>query len=195
MYVILYPNDVKSEIIFSATKPPCNCTIPGTFSKTTTLGFIIVAVLACAVCLILRLNAQSQDVKTITDGKQEIYNIELSVKNVRVTSVQYFNRGDLFFLEKWTSRMPLGEIVSVQHGDAQSYYADIEGHSVLVPNQSVNEQTKRSDMTLTIEVTGLWNSDGEFLLDGTEHLSVNKEITIVNKYITVYGTILSIKKP
>lgn len=157
--------------------------------------FIILAVLACAVCLFLRMNYQSEDVKTVAEGQRETYNIELSVKNVRVTSVQYFNQGDLFYLEKWTSRVPLGEIVSVQYGDAQTYYADIEGKSVLVPNQSEDEQTKRSDMTLTFEVSGLWSKDGDFLLDGTEHLSVNREITIVNKYITVYGNVISIKKP
>jgi len=157
--------------------------------------FIILAVIACGICLFLRLNAQSQDVKTLTDEELESYNIELSIKNVRVTSVKYFNSGDQFFLEKWTSRMPLGEIVSVQYGDAQSYYTDMEGKTVLVSNQSEYESTKRCDLTLNLEVKGLWTPDGEFLLDGTEQLNVNKEITILNKYITVYGNIISIKKP
>jgi len=156
--------------------------------------FIIAAVLACAACLFLRMNAQSDDVKTLTDGTKQSYELVLAVKNIRNTSVQYFNQGERFFLNKQTSRMPLGEIVSVQSGDAQSYYGDIEGQSVLVPNQSVDEQTKRSDMILTFEVSGLWDGKGNFLLDGTERLGVNKEITILNKYITVYGTILSIKE-
>ena len=63
-----------------------------------------------------------------------------------------------------------------------------------MPNQSVDEQTKRSDVTLTFEVTGIRDSSGNFLLEGTERLGVNKEINIVNKYITVNGTILSIKE-
>jgi len=155
--------------------------------------FIIIAVLACAVCLFLRMNAQSDDVKTLSEKKQETYTVELLVKNIRVSSVKYLAQGEKFYLEKWTSRAPLGEIISAQSGDAQTYYSDLDGKVLLVPNQSINEQTKRSDVTLTIEVSGLWDGEGNFLLGGTDRLSVNKEITIVNKYITVYGTILSIK--
>ena len=156
--------------------------------------FIIVAVLACAVCLFLRMNTQSDDVKTMTDGNMKTYEVEIAVKNVRNTSVQYFNQGEQFYLDKKTSRMYLGEIVSAQYGDAQTYYGSIEGVSVLVPNQSVDEQTKRSDMILTFEVTGLWDGKGNFLLDGTERLGVNKEVTILSKYIEVFGTILTIKE-
>lgn len=156
--------------------------------------FIILAILVCGVCLFLRMNAQSEDVKNLTEGVMKNYEIELSVKNVRVTSVQYFGQGERFFLEKQKSRMPFGEIVSSQYGDAQTYYSDIEGKTVLVPNQSVDEQTKRSDVTLTFEVSGFWDNNGNFLLEGTERLGVNKEINIINKYITVNGTILSIKE-
>ncbi len=156
--------------------------------------FIIAAVLVCAVCLVLRMTAQSEDVTSITDSTPKDFQLVLSVKNVRVTSVQYFNRGDTFYVENWTDRVPLGEIAAVQYGDAQTYYTDLEGNTVLVSNQSTDEQTKRSDITLTFDVEGLWNANGDFLLGAEEKLNVNQQITIVNKYITVYGTILSIKE-
>ncbi len=158
--------------------------------------FIIAAVLVCAVCLFFRMTAQSEDVKLAEDANavQKDCQLVLSVKNVRVTSVQYFNRGDKFKLEKWSSRVPLGEIAAVQSGGAQTHYVDIEGNTVLVTNQSEDEQTKRSDITLTFDVSGFFNADGDFLLNGTEKLLVNQEITIVNKYITVYGMIMSIKE-
>ncbi|MBE6598373.1 MAG: DUF4330 family protein [Ruminococcaceae bacterium] len=154
--------------------------------------FIIAAVVICAVCLILRMNGASEAVTTLNEMEMKTYTVDLSVKNVRETSVNYFDKGEPFFLEKEKAKVLLGDVISVQSNAARVFYTDEDGKTVLVPNSAVTEQSSRSDVTLSLEVEGIRNADGEFLLGGSEYLGVNKEIKIASKYIEVTATVLSI---
>ncbi len=154
--------------------------------------FIIIAVIVCAACLVLRIYGGSEAVNSLESPDMKTYTLVLSVKNIRETSVKYFDMGEKFFLEKEKSRLPLGEMLSIQASGAQSYYTDSDGRILLVTNVGGTEQSSRSDVTLTFEVEGIRNAKGEFLLLGSDYLAVNKLMKIASKYVEVTGTILSI---
>ncbi len=164
-------------------------------NKKTRLGaldvFIILAVIICAVCLTLRMMGGSEAVNTMEE--KEAYTLVLSVKNIRETSVKYFDTGEKFYLEKEKARIPLGEVVSIQGNDAQTHYTDADGTTILVPNSAVTEQSKRKDVIVVLEIEGVRTADGSFLLDGSDYLAVNKKIKIASKYVEVTGNVLSIE--
>ncbi len=156
--------------------------------------FIIVAILICAACLVLRMYGGSEAVNNLGTMETKTYTVVVSVKDIRESSVKYFSMGETFFLEKEKSRIPFGEVIATQASDAQVYYADDDGTVRMVSSGGVTEQSSRSDVTLTFEVEGLRNGAGQFLLGGSDYLGVNKPIKIASKYVEVQGTILSISE-
>lgn len=153
--------------------------------------FIIAAVITCIVGLGLRMFSKS-DAVVNNNAVMENYVVSFSVSNIRGSSVNYFNKGDVFFLRENTVR--LGELMERSVLPAQRYYSDINGKTVYVMNESTDDRTKRMDVTASLLVSGIMDEQGRFLLNGTQYLGVNKEMEIKSKYIAVNVKITSIAK-
>jgi len=153
--------------------------------------FIIAAVLICIAGLVLRTFVKSDAISN-NNAVMENYVVSFSVGNIRASSVKYFEKGDTFYLKE--NNMKLGEIIDTADLPARKYYSDIDGKSVYVMNESTDDRTKRVDLDASLQVSGIIDSNGRFLLNGTRYLGVNKEVEIISKYITVNVKITSITK-
>lgn len=153
--------------------------------------FILVAVVVCIGGLLLRMFVRSDAVATNT-AVMEDYVVSFQVRNIRASSVKYFNRDDLFFVNDGGER--LGTLLSVSDLPAQRYYTDIDGKTILVMNESTDDRTKRVDLEADLLVSGSVDGNGRFLLNGTTYLGVNKDFYIRSKNIIVNIKITSIAK-
>ena len=151
--------------------------------------FIVLALAACVIGLGLRMFSQSEAVENSTAVMKD-YTVDFKVNNIRGSSVNYFNVGDVFFLKEGNVR--LGELVSRSDMLAQRYYTDLDGNTVLVMNEATDDMTKRIDLDGRLLVSGVRDADGRLLVNGQQYLGVNKEITIKSKYITVNVRITAI---
>jgi len=153
--------------------------------------FIVLALAACVVGLGLRVFSRSEAVENST-AVMKNYTVDFEVCNIRGSSVNYFNVGDVFFLKEGNVR--LGELVSRSDMLAQKYYTDINGNTVLVMNEATDDMTKRIDLDGRLLVSGIRDADGRFLVNGQQYLGVNKEVEIKSKYITVNVRITAIEE-
>ena len=153
--------------------------------------FIVLALAACVVGLGLRVFSRSEAVENST-AVMKNYTVDFEVCNIRGSSVNYFNVGDVFFLKEGNVR--LGELVSRSDMLAQKYYTDINGNTVLVMNEATDDMTKRIDLDGRLLVSGIRDADGRFLVNGQKYLGVNKEVEIKSKYITVNVRITAIEE-
>lgn len=154
--------------------------------------FIIAAVITCLVGLGLRIFSKS-DAVVNNNAVMENYVVSFSVSNIRASSVKYFSKGDVFFIKE--NNVRLGELMDrPSELPARRYYSDINGNTVYVMNESTDDRTKRRDIEADMLVSGIVDSNGKFLLNGTQYLGVNKEVEIKSKYITVNVKITSIEK-
>ena len=153
--------------------------------------FIVLALAACVVGLGLRVFSRSEAVENST-AVMKNYTVDFEVCNIRGSSVNYFNVGDVFFLKEGNVR--LGELVSRSDMLAQKYYTDINGNTVLVMNEATDDMTKRIDLDGRLLVSGIRDADGRFLVNGQKYLGVNKEVEIKSKYITVNVRIIAIEE-
>ena len=163
--------------------------------------FIVLALAACVVGLGLRVFSRSEAVENST-AVMKNYTVDFEVCNIRGSSVNYFNVGDVFFCSEDTARLTflkegnvrLGELVSRSDMLAQKYYTDINGNTVLVMNEATDDMTKRIDLDGRLLVSGIRDADGRFLVNGQKYLGVNKEVEIKSKYITVNVRITAIEE-
>lgn len=143
---------------------------------------VILAVIIMAVGVYVRFFGGPT--KTVVEDSTFYYSFK--VKGIRGTALEAMKKnisGNFMLDEKVTGEM--GKLIKVEEGTAYSEIKKNNGEIVYV------EVPDRYDVVLTFEMRGKVNERGYFS-PSLEDISSGINYNIIGKYVSVYGTVLSV---
>ncbi len=154
--------------------------------------FIIILLVACLVSVGIRIFS-TMNSDTGSHAQLDNYIVSFKILNIKDSSAKnYFEKGTKFYLKDSEEFFgTLREGVTIK--DAESYYQMHDGTVVLSTNNA-NGDLYRVDVEASLDVQGMTDANGVFLLDGNKYLAPNKEVLIYSKYLSVNVKIMDIKK-
>ena len=146
---------------------------------------ILILIIGCLAGLALRYQLINV-IRSEGDSTSAIVSFYLS--DIRFTSEDYFNEGDVFYLASEKEEFGVLE-AGFTFEPAAEYNMTRDG--VYVKTSSVNG---RSDMYGSLRAKGTFTPDGEFLLNGTKYIAAGSELSVYSSNIEI-NIILTDVKP
>lgn len=153
---------------------------------------IVVVVLLIAALAVRFIGTHGSEASTGT--VLEHYIVSFKICGIRHTSAEKFmEAGTSFYLDETGDYLGTLRSNGFTVNDAKNTYELTDGSIVSVTTTGEDDLYK-VDVACSFDTEGRLDSNGNFLLNGTRYLGVNKEVKIVSKYLSVTGYITDISK-
>jgi FlaG/FlaF family flagellin (archaellin) len=150
------------------------------FGKISVIDIAVILVVAVvATAAYLKFNVIGE---TATSVKTTPTTYTVLVRGIRQTTADMFRPGDAVYNE---SGLTLGEVAAVETAPATTLATLQDGRYII---SGIEE---RVDMTITVSAN-CSRSAGRFFVERTYELNVNSDYNLRSKYVTVYGTLMTI---